>query len=130
MTKENIFKKKFEDLDILKGFLSTYPSDYSENIIDRMKAINEEIDIYLNNEKRHLEEFTLEEVSKYNGKDGMPAYVIIKGAVYDTSDVEVWNGGFHFGVSAGNDLTESFANCHSGELGILKKLRVIGSLKQ
>ena len=130
MTKENIFKKKFEDLDILKGFLSTYPSDYSENIIDRMKAINEEIDIYLNNEKRHLEEFTLEEVSKYNGKDGMPAYVIIKGAVYDTSDVEVWNGGSHFGVLAGNDLTESFINCHSGEHEILKKLRIIGTLKQ
>lgn len=130
MKKESIFKKKFEDLDILKGLLSTYPSDYRENIIDRMKAINKEIDIYLNREKRNLEEFTLEEVSKYNGKDGMPAYVIIRGTVYDTSDVEVWNGGSHFGVSAGNDLTESFTNCHSGKLEILKKLRIIGTLKQ
>lgn len=130
MAKDKILKKFFEDLDILKSLLSTYPRDYRESIIDRMKVINEEIGSYLNKDKRYLEEFTLEEISKYNGKDGMPGYVVIKGSVYDTSNVEVWNGGSHFGVSAGADLTENFMNCHSDSSEILKKLKLIGTLKQ
>lgn len=129
MAKKNLLEKKFEDLDILKGFLTTYSEDYRENIMWRIEVITKEISSYLNNTYRDLKEFTIEEVSKYNGKDGMPAYVIINGTVYDTVDVPQWSGGNHFGLVAGVDLTEEFSNCHSNSTEILEKLRVVGVLK-
>lgn len=130
MTKENILEKKFEELDILKEILSTYPSDYRNNIVKRIGEVSEEIISYLAVSKRALKEFTLEEVAKYNGKDGMPAYVIVNGSVYDTGDVDVWTGGVHFGILAGSDLTEVYNSCHSGKKEILGKLRLVGTLKQ
>ncbi|MBC7959232.1 MAG: hypothetical protein H7X94_05125, partial [Vallitaleaceae bacterium] len=45
--------------------------------------------------------FTLEELSKYNGKDGMEAYVAISGTVYDVSAIPEWNNGDHNGYEAG-----------------------------
>lgn len=130
MTKENILQKKFEDLDILKGLLSDYPNDYRGTIIDKIEEVTGEISSYLYESKRGTREFTLAEVAEYNGKDGMPSYIIISGTVYDASDISAWNNGVHFGVSAGLDLTEAFGNCHSNEANILKKLRPIGTLKQ
>lgn len=129
MKQKDLIKKKFEDLDILKGFLTNYSSDYKENIIWRMENVIEEISSYLNTSSREFKEFTVEEVSKYNGKDGMPAYVIISGTVYDTVDVPQWSGGNHFGLVAGVDLTEEFSNCHSNSSEILEKLRLVGVLK-
>lgn len=130
MTDKKIVQKKFEDLDILKGLLLEYPREYSEIIIEKMNSISKEISNYLNSNNRALPEFTLEQVAKFNGQNGMPAYIIISGTVYDTSDVDVWSGGSHFGVFAGNDLTEAFINCHLGKDEILQKLRPIGTLKE
>lgn len=130
MTKENLLQKKNEDLDILKGLLTIYPNDYRGIIIEKIEEITDEISSYLDGSKRGLQEFTLAEVSKYNGKDGMPSYVIIKGTIYDTGDVLLWHNGAHFGVSAGADLTENFINCHSNESKILNKLRPVGILKE
>ncbi len=51
--------------------------------------------------------FTLEELAKYDGKDGKPAYLAYKGKVYDVSDSPFWMGGDHLGAhQAGKDLTE------------------------
>lgn len=130
MTKENILQNKFEDLDILKALLSVYPDDYRDTIIDKIEDINDEISSYLNNSKRGLQELTLAEVAKYNGKNGMPSYVVIKGTIYDTSDVTVWSEGTHFGVSAGADLTANFFECHANESKILSKLRPVATLKE
>lgn len=130
MIKENILKRKFEELDILKEILSTYPSDYRNNIVERIGEVSEEIISYLDIFKRDLKEFTLEEVAKYNGKDGMPAYVIINKNVYDNSNVAVWKGGEHFGILAGGDLTEVYNSCHSGNKEILGRLTLVGTLKQ
>ncbi|MCB2294541.1 heme/steroid-binding protein [Clostridium algoriphilum] len=69
--------------------------------------------------------FTLEELSKYNGIGGNPAYVAINGIVYDVSSVKAWAGGVHFGVSAGKDVTEEFNTCH-GDSKILDKLPKVG----
>ena len=74
------------------------------------------------------QEFTLEELSKYNGISGNPSYVSINGIVYDVSAVQPWAGGVHFGVSSGSDVTENFMICH-GASKILDKLPKVGILK-
>jgi len=54
--------------------------------------------------------FTLEELSKYNGKDGNPSYVAVDGVVYDLT--KVFKNGAHFGHLAGEELTEGFYKKH------------------
>lgn len=71
--------------------------------------------------------FTLEELSKYTGKDGNPAYVAVNGTVYDVTNNAAWAAGTHFGLTAGKDLSSAFASCHSGQT-VLSKLTVVGKL--
>lgn len=71
--------------------------------------------------------FTLQELEKYNGKDGNPAYVAVNGVVYDVTDNGAWAAATHFGLTAGKDLTNEFASCHAGQ-AILSKLKLIGKL--
>jgi predicted heme/steroid binding protein len=54
--------------------------------------------------------FALEELAKYDGKNGNPAYAAINGIVYDVS--AVFESGTHFGHSAGQDLTNAFFSKH------------------
>ena len=54
--------------------------------------------------------FSLEELSKYDGKNGNPAYVAVDGVIYDMTNV--FNNGSHFGHSAGEELTEGFYKKH------------------
>lgn len=49
--------------------------------------------------------FTLEELAKFNGKDGQPAYIAVDGVVYDVTNLPPWKGGDHNGYNAGKDLT-------------------------
>lgn len=74
-------------------------------------------------------EFTLEELAKYNGSNGKPAYVAVNGVVYDVSTQPAWGGGTHFGLYSGKDLTDQFKGCHSGDVDILKNLPQVGVLK-
>lgn len=71
--------------------------------------------------------FTLDELAVYNGKNGNPAYVAINGVVYDVTNSPAWAAATHFGLSAGNDLTNAFASCHAGA-NILNQLPVVGKL--
>lgn len=80
------------------------------------------------NQPIEMRTFTLGELGKFNGLDGMPAYVAIDGNVYDMSAKIAWAGGTHFGMSAGNDLTEQFMNCHMGITSILDQLPQVGTL--
>jgi predicted heme/steroid binding protein len=41
--------------------------------------------------------FTLSELSKFNGKNGRPAYVGYKGKVYDVTQSSQWSDGDHLG---------------------------------
>lgn len=71
--------------------------------------------------------FTLQELSKYDGNGGNPAYVAVNGIVYDVTNNATWAAATHFGLSAGKDLTNEFASCHAGQ-PILSKLKVVGKL--
>lgn len=72
--------------------------------------------------------FTLQELSRYNGKNGNPAYIAINGTVYDITNNAAWAAGTHFGLSAGNDLTNEFASCHANQ-PILNTLPVVGKIQ-
>jgi predicted heme/steroid binding protein len=76
---------------------------------------------------RDISEFTLEELKRFNGKNGNPAYVAVNNVVYDVTKIKKWNQGQHFGIKAGNDVTLDYENCHGGD-EILKKLVVVGRL--
>ncbi len=50
--------------------------------------------------------FTVEELSKFNGRDGNPAFIAYQGKVYDISQSGFWLDGDHLGAhQAGKDLT-------------------------
>lgn len=53
-----------------------------------------------------MKEFTLEDLKKFDGKDGRPTYVAYKGMVYDLTESSMWDQGDHEGMhAAGEDLT-------------------------
>ncbi|MBF4693051.1 hypothetical protein ISU02_07965 [Fusibacter sp. Q10-2] len=76
--------------------------------------------------------FTPEELSKYNGKDGMAAYVGYEGKVYDVSKIKAWKNGIHQGkYEAGQDLTDILNNVapHSPK-NLTDNAPVVGTLEQ
>lgn len=82
-----------------------------------------------NNRNDKLKIFTVDQISKFDGKDGTLAYIIIDGKVYDVTSIKQWFNGKHYGLMAGRDLTEYFNSCHKGEKNILKKLKLVGKIK-
>jgi predicted heme/steroid binding protein len=78
---------------------------------------------------RQTKEFTLDELSNYNGSMGKPAYVAVNGVVYDVSREAAWGGASHFGLMAGKDLSSQFQGCHGNE-SALAKLPKVGILKE
>jgi predicted heme/steroid binding protein len=51
--------------------------------------------------------FTVEELAKFDGKDGRPAYIVFEGKVYDVSASLMWQEGEHEDEhSAGLDFTD------------------------
>jgi predicted heme/steroid binding protein len=72
--------------------------------------------------------FTLEELKKYDGKEGRPAYIAYKGKVYDVTDNYLWIDGDHQGEHvAGKDLTEDMTSAPHGEEN-LERVKLIGTL--
>jgi len=72
--------------------------------------------------------FTSQELSKYNGRNGSPAYVGYKGKVYDVSNSSFWLGGDHLGAhQAGVDLTEELDMAPHGPEN-LDRVPIVGEL--
>jgi predicted heme/steroid binding protein len=72
--------------------------------------------------------FTLEELKKFDGKEGRPAYIAYKGKVYDVSDDYLWVDGDHQGEHvAGKDLTEEMSKAPHSE-DTLERVKLIGTL--
>jgi len=72
--------------------------------------------------------FTLEELSAYNGTNGMPAYVAVDGIVYDFTNLGAWRNGKHNGYTAGKDLTDEIINVSPHGLKNLEGVPIVGSL--
>jgi predicted heme/steroid binding protein len=75
------------------------------------------------------QDLTLEELKKYNGQNGNPAYVAIDGIIYDVTNAKEWKNGKHKGgITAGMDLSKDIdAAPHGRE--VLANLPVVGKIK-
>lgn len=77
-----------------------------------------------------MREFAREELAKYNGKNGMPAYIAYNGKVYDVSESFLWKNGKHQVFHhAGKDLTEDFKQAPHG-IEVLERFPVVGRLAE
>lgn len=73
------------------------------------------------------EEFTLEELAAYNGKDGAKAYIAVDGVVYDVTEVEEWANGAHNDFEAGKDLSAEIKESAHG-IAKLEGLTIVGKI--
>ena len=73
--------------------------------------------------------FTPEELARYNGTDGYPAYVAVNGIVYNVSNLPIWQTGTHFGLHAGQDLSLEFNTCHSNRPFVLESMVPVGRME-
>lgn len=87
------------------------------------------------NTTENARRFTIEELTQYNGQNGKPAYVAIKGIVYDVTNAKLWQGGSHSPIGdknmAGKDLTAELAKApasHQNQ-GFWDKLPKVGVLE-
>ena len=74
-------------------------------------------------------ELTLEELAKFNGKDGARASVAVDGIIYDMTDSAAWKNGDHNGFEAGKDLTDAIKNQSPHGVVNLTRVPVVGKLK-
>lgn len=86
-------------------------------------------EIVANSQPNTARVLTLTELSRYNGKNGNPAYIAVSGIVYDVTNNAAWAGATHFGLTAGKDLTQEFASCHAGQ-PVISKLKVVGKMAE
>lgn len=77
--------------------------------------------------------FTVEELKKYDGKNGNSAYVAVNGIVYDVTNSRLWKNGLHNDCSnstyAGADFSQLINSSPHGA-GIMNKMPVVGTLKK
>jgi len=71
---------------------------------------------------------TTEELAKYDGKNGNPAYIAVDGVIYDVTDVSFWAEGEHNGFAAGKDLTEEIKNKSPHGTSKLDGVPIVGKL--
>lgn len=68
---------------------------------------------------------TADELMRFDGREGRPAYVAYKGSVYDLTGSRLWKNGSHLQKhSAGHDLTEVLKTAPHGEEKLLAMPRV------
>lgn len=73
-------------------------------------------------------DMTAEEMSRFDGKEGRPAYFAYGGVIYDATSSKLWKGGSHVGKHlAGFDLTEALGLAPHGA-DRFAALRVVGKL--
>ncbi len=73
-----------------------------------------------------MKTFTRKELTRYDGKEGRPAYIAYQGKVYDVSGSFLWKGGRHQALhEAGKDLTEVLDGAPHGP-DLLERVPVIG----
>lgn len=77
-----------------------------------------------------MREFTKEELSHFNGRDGMPVYIAYNGGIYDVTTSKLWHTGVHMKRHpSGTDLTvELSAAPHTDK--VFERFRQVGVLKK
>lgn len=73
--------------------------------------------------------FNREELSRYDGKNGAPAYIAYEGVVYDVTRSFLWPNGEHQAFhAAGDDLTAILREApHDSD--VLTQFSIVGTLK-
>jgi predicted heme/steroid binding protein len=75
-----------------------------------------------------MEQYSLKELSRFDGRDGRAAYIAYRGNIYDVTDSFLWKGGRHQVLhDAGKDLTEELEKAPHGE-DLLQRVPIIGRL--
>jgi predicted heme/steroid binding protein len=73
-------------------------------------------------------ELTPTQLSRFDGKEGRPAYIAYRGDIYDVTDSFLWMRGRHQALhQAGQDLTDVLDDAPHGE-DLLKRVPRIGKL--
>lgn len=69
-----------------------------------------------------------QELSKYDGKNGVPAYIAYQGKIYDVSGSFLWKNGKHQVLhQAGEDLTDALKDAPHGQ-DMLERVPLVGLL--
>jgi len=77
-----------------------------------------------------MKEFDLEELAKFDGKEGRPLYVAHQGNIYDVSDSKLWKNGLHMNRHhGGRDLTTDIKGAPHG-VEMLERFTRVGVLTQ
>ena len=75
-----------------------------------------------------MKDITLEELKKYNGREGRPAYIGFMGKVYDVTKSLLWKDGMHQTQhSAGTDMSRAIQKAPHGA-GLLGKFPMVGNV--
>jgi hydroxylamine dehydrogenase len=76
----------------------------------------------------NADEITYNNLSRFDGSAGKPAYVAYEGKVYDVTASPKWEDGRHFGKhTAGSDLTDALKGAPHG-FEVLERVRHVGEL--
>lgn len=75
-----------------------------------------------------IQTFTADELKKFDGQNGTPAYVAVNGTVYDVTNAKKWNNGSHQGLTAGADLTDALSSSPHGD-SVLADLPIVGTME-
>ncbi|MDD3395239.1 MAG: cytochrome b5 domain-containing protein [Anaerotignum sp.] len=126
MSEHQVLDHLNREIIILEKKIENF-NNFSQLKAEEMPPLNPEDTSQEINEVSTTRAITREELAMSDGKNGNPAYVAIHGFVYDVTNNPAWAAGTHFGLSAGNDLTEEFVSCHIAE-SVLEKLPVVGFL--
>ena len=76
-----------------------------------------------------MKAFTVDELSRYTGENGLPAYVAFEGRVYDVTQSFLWQGGRHQAMHhAGCDLSLELNSAPHGE-DVIRRFPQVGVLE-